>query len=188
MALFGKDRERTERARGFGAETVMPSVVPVPGEAEMFERDKQRTEPEQGGGPNAFLGQGSRVTGKLVFEGPVRIEGHIEGEITAQDTLTIGESAVVNATVTGTSIVIHGRVTGDVTARKRLEIRAPAKLVGNITTPTLVIHEGVVFEGHCAMGAPDAQRAEKDRKVALFPKDDRAAEVVAAKGHVEFGK
>ena len=154
----------------------------------MFEREKNRGEPEQGSEANAFLGKGSRVTGKLVFEGPVRIEGHVEGEITAQDTLTIGESATVNAQVTGSAVIIHGRVTGDVTARKRLEVRAPGKVFGNISTPSLIIHEGVVFEGHCAMGGVEGQRAEKDRKVALFPMEDRQAEGNPVKGHVELGK
>jgi len=124
-------------------------------------------------GSNAFLGKGSRVVGKLTFEGPVRIEGHVEGEIAAQDALTIGESAVVNAQIVGNTVVIQGRVTGDVTARKRLEIRAPGKLYGNISSPSLVIQEGVVFEGQCNMGAGDAQRGEKDRqasqKVTPFP-------------------
>ena len=123
-----------------------------------------------GSGSNAFLGKGSRVVGKLTFEGPVRIEGQVEGEITAQDALTIGESAVVNAQIVGNSVVIQGRVTGDVTARKRLEIRSPGKLFGNITSPSLVIQEGVVFEGQCNMGAAvDPQRSEKDRKVTPFP-------------------
>ena len=136
-----------------------------------------------GSGNNAFLGKGSRVVGKLTFEGPVRIEGHVEGEITAQDALTIGESAVVNAQIVGSTVVVQGRVTGDVTARKRLEIRAPGKLYGNITAPSLVIQEGVVFEGQCNMGAADAQRTEqrseqrveKDRqgtqKVTPFPSE-----------------
>ena len=136
-----------------------------------------------GSGNNAFLGKGSRVVGKLTFEGPVRIEGHVEGEITAQDALTIGESAVVNAQIVGSTVVVQGRVTGDVTARKRLEIRAPGKLYGNITAPSLIIQEGVVFEGQCNMGAADAQRteqradqrAEKDRqgtqKVTPFPSE-----------------
>ena len=156
----------------------------------MFERDKPRVEPEQGGSPNAFLGQGSRVTGKLVFEGPVRLEGYVEGEITAQDPLTIGESAVVNAQVTGTSIIIHGRVTGAVTARKRLEIRGPAKVFGSISTPSLVIHEGGIFEGQCVMGGVEGQRAEKDKdwKVALVPREERPEQVPVIKGHVELGK
>ena len=120
------------------------------------------------GGTNAFLGKGTRVTGKLTFEGPVRIEGQVEGEITARDTLTIGEGADVKAQITGNSIVIHGRVTGDVKANKRLEIQAPGRLAGNITTPVLVIHEGVTFEGQCAMGATEG-RAEKEGKVTHLP-------------------
>jgi len=149
----------------------------------MLERDKRQVEPVQGGNLNALLGTGSRVTGKLVFEGPALIEGQIDGEITAQDSLTIGESALVNARITGTSIVIHGRVTGDVTARKRLEIRASAKLSGRISTPSLAIHEGGVFEGQCAMGGVEGQHADKDkdRKVALFPKEERPTEVPAIK-------
>src|SRR5262249_54789604 len=73
-----------------------------PGGADMFERDKRQVEPVQGGNLNALLGTGSRVTGTLVFEGPALIEGQIDGEITAPDTLTIGESAVVHAQITGT--------------------------------------------------------------------------------------
>jgi len=187
MALFGKDRERSDQpGRGLGLQP--PVIVPAPREAEMFEQEKPRLQPDQSSGTNAFLGKGSRVNGKLVFEGPVRIEGHVEGEITAQDTLTIGESAVVNAQITGTSIVIHGRVTGDVTARKRLEIRAPGKLFGNISAPSLVINEGVVFEGHCAMSGPETQRVDKDRKVALFPKEERPQESAPLKVHSELAK
>jgi cytoskeletal protein CcmA (bactofilin family) len=183
MALFGKDRERNDRPPGLGAE---PSGGPVSREVEMHERDgAHRGEPS---GASAFLGKGSRVTGKLVFEGTVRIEGHVEGEISAQDTLIVGEGAVVNAQVNGSAVIIHGAVTGDVTARKRLEIRAPGKLVGNITTPSLVIHEGVVFEGQCTMGGTEAQRVEKDRKVAFFPKDDRPAEPAPLKAHSELAK
>lgn len=188
MALFGKDRERGERSRGFAQEPAAAGGA-EPGEANMFERERSRGQSEDMTASNAFLGKGSRVTGKLVFEGAARIEGQIDGEITAQDTLTIGESAVVNAQIIGNSIVIHGRVTGDVTARKRLEIRSPGRLIGNINAPSLVIHEGVVFEGQCSMGAADTQRGtDKDRKVAHFPKDERAAEPPSLKIHSEAVK
>ena len=188
MALFGKDRERTDRPQGLNPEPQVPAVAPVSREVEMFERERNGSQTDQASGTSAFLGKGSRVTGKLVFEGPVRIEGHVEGEISAQDHLVIGEGAVVNAQIIGASVIVHGRVTGDVTAKKRLEIRAPGKLFGNITTPSLVIHEGVVFEGQCSMGGPDTQRAEKDRKVAFFPKDDRPPEPATLKAHSELAK
>ncbi len=188
MALFGKDRERNDHPRGLGPEPVAAVAGPAPREVEMFERERDASQPDEKSGTSAFLGKGTKVTGKLVFEGPARIEGHVEGEVSAQDTLVIGESAVVNAQIVGSSIVVHGRVTGDVTARKRLEIRAPGKLFGNISTPSLVIHEGVVFEGQCAMGGAEAPRTDKDRKLAFFPKDDRPAEPTALKAHSEHAK
>jgi cytoskeletal protein CcmA (bactofilin family) len=134
--------------------------------------DKARTATDEGSGATGYLGRGSRVVGSLSFDGPARIEGAVEGDITATDVLTIGESAVVNAKILGNAVVIQGRVTGDVTARKRLEIRAPGRLVGNITTPNLVIHDGVVFEGQCSMSS-DVRAADKDRSVTLvFPHGD----------------
>ena len=190
MALFGKDRDpRSDRPRAPAPEIVVPTSGPAPREVEMFERERDGALPEGASGTSAFLGKGSKVTGKLAFEGTVRIEGHVEGEISAQDTLIIGESATVNAQINGTSVIVHGRVTGDVTARKRLEIRAPGKLFGNISTPSLVIHEGVVFEGQCTMTGSDATaRADKDRKVAFFPKEERPGDGVAHKAHSELAK
>jgi cytoskeletal protein CcmA (bactofilin family) len=127
----------------------------------MFDRDKMQAD-----GANeisAFLGKGTRVTGKLAFDGPGRIEGHVEGEVSAQDALVIGESAVVNAHINGASIIVHGKVTGDIVARARLELRAPCKVIGNISSPNLVIQEGAVLEGKCSMGASESA-ADKDRK------------------------
>lgn len=177
MAIFGKERERGDRTRpsgGFDGTASNAGVSAV--EGEMNDRDRIRPAGEDGSGSSGFLGKGTRVVGKLSFEGPARIEGCVEGEIAAHDTLTIGEGAVVNAQISGGTVVIHGRVTGDVVARKRLEVRAPARLIGNIASPSLVIHDGVVFEGQCSMGG-DARAADKDRPVALvFPHGDRDAD------------
>lgn len=116
-----------------------------------------------------------------MFEGTGRIEGQVEGEICAQATLTIGESAVVNARISGTCIIIHGRVTGDISARERLELRAPSRVTGNISTPSLVIHDGAFFEGQCAMrGSELATLGEKtDHSVLLHP--EKRAETPAVK-------
>jgi len=145
----------------------------------MFERDKTR--PEDTSGTSAFLGKGTRIVGKLTFEGSVRIEGQIEGEINAQDALTIGEGAVVKAKINGTSIVVHGHVIGDVAAKTRLELRAPSKVVGNISTPNLVIQEGAVFEGQCAMGgvaAGDGVRRGKKPDFSVLFRDEETGEDV----------
>src|SRR5262245_46704307 len=114
MAIFGKDRERGERTRAGAFDSSVPSGVASVAEGEMHERDRIRSTGDEGSASSAFLGKGTRIVGKLSFEGPARIEGTVEGEILAQDLLTIGESAVVSAQITGSAVIIHGRVTGDV--------------------------------------------------------------------------
>lgn len=107
------------------------------------------------------IGQGSQIAGTLKFEGTVRIDGKVEGEISATESVIIGDAAVVKAQVTADTVVITGQVTGDITAKRRVEIRAPGQLHGNITTPSLVIHDGVVFEGQCSMGRAAEQKSRR---------------------------
>jgi cytoskeletal protein CcmA (bactofilin family) len=97
------------------------------------------------------IGSGSHITGTLAFEGTVRIDGTVDGEIVAQESAVISETAVVTARITADSVVVTGKVTGDVTASRRLEIRAPGELHGNVSTPSLIIHDGAIFEGQCSM-------------------------------------
>src|SRR5439155_660459 len=124
---------------------------------------------------DTFLGRGTKVNGKLVLEGTARIEGQVEGEISARDALTVGEGAVVNAKISGTSIVIEGRVTGDVTARERLELRASGRVQGSVTTASLVVHEGALLDGRCSMGGGEVTaRREKPATTAPVSADRRA--------------
>jgi cytoskeletal protein CcmA (bactofilin family) len=119
----------------------------------MFESNKPLSQ-QQGtdaGSASAFLGKGAKLVGKISLDGPARIEGHIEGEIDAKETLTIGEDAIVKAKITGTVVIVHGQVNGDIAAKTRLELRSPGRVHGNISTATLVIQEGTVFEGSCSM-------------------------------------
>jgi cytoskeletal protein CcmA (bactofilin family) len=169
-ALFAnKDRPGSPDPRPDGQ-----AREPAPVEVKpMFEREREKVHVDEASGASAFLGKGSKVTGKLTFEGPARIEGQVEGEIAAQDSLVIGESAVVHAQVNGTSVVVHGQVTGDINARTKLEIRMPSRVTGNISTPSLVIQDGAVFEGQCTMATPAAARAQSVPAVATPPKEER---------------
>jgi cytoskeletal protein CcmA (bactofilin family) len=127
-----------------------------------------------------LLGKGSKLTGKLVLDGSGRLEGRVEGEVTSRGTLIIGEGAVVNAQVNGTSIVVQGRVTGDITASTRLELRGGSEVTGNVSTPSLVIQEGAIFQGQCAMNGAEAARGEKGKVVALPKEKEEPATPPAA--------
>ncbi len=98
-----------------------------------------------------LLGRGSEFEGKLSFEGTVRVDGKLSGEIFTDDVLVIGEGAEVNAEINVGSIIIEGTVHGNIHAKRSVEIHTPARVKGNITTPSLFIEKGVVFDGNCQM-------------------------------------
>jgi cytoskeletal protein CcmA (bactofilin family) len=104
-----------------------------------------------GGEINTLLGRGSVFEGKLTFEGTVRIDGRLSGEIFSDDVLVIGEGAQVSAEIEVGVVIVEGNVTGNIRARRAVELHAPARMRGNIETPSLFIDKGVVFEGHCKM-------------------------------------
>jgi len=126
-----------------------------------------------GGEINTLLGRGSIFEGKLTFEGTVRIDGRLSGEIFSDDVLVIGEGAQVSAEIEVGVVIVEGNVTGNIRARRAVELHAPARMRGNIETPSLFIDKGVIFEGHCKMenldgkpaaatpAAPPAKPAEK---------------------------
>ena len=86
---------------------------------------------------NTLLGRGSEFEGKLTFEGTVRIDGKLSGEIFSEDVLVVGEGATVNAEIDVGVIIVEGNVTGNIRAKRAVELHAPARVKGNIETPSL---------------------------------------------------
>ena len=108
---------------------------------------------------NTLLGKGSEFEGKLTFEGTVRVDGRLSGEIFSDDVLVVGEGAEVHAEIDIGEIIIQGLVVGNIRAKRSVEIHAPGKVRGDITTPSLQIDKGVIFEGKCFMeGIADGTR------------------------------
>jgi cytoskeletal protein CcmA (bactofilin family) len=120
----------------------------------------------------SYLSEDSKVSGKLNFEGPARIDGQIDGEIIAKNSIMIGESAVVTGPIKAASVIVAGKVSGDITASQRIELRFSAKVLGNLTSNVLIVHDGAAFEGHCAM---QSEGARAECKVMVFPKERTVA-------------
>jgi cytoskeletal protein CcmA (bactofilin family) len=103
---------------------------------------------------NTLLGKGSEFEGKLTFEGTVRVDGKLSGEIFSDDVLVVGEGATVAAEIDVGVIIVEGNVTGNIRAKRAVELHAPARVRGNIDTPSLYVDKGVIFEGNCKMEQP----------------------------------
>ena len=112
-----------------------------------------------------FLGKETAFEGRLTFQGTIRIDGHVKGEISSTGTLVIGEEATIEADIHVSYIIISGEIRGNIIADKRIEIHAPGRVFGNIQAPIIIMEEGVIFEGNCRM-----QNIEKteDKKLAII--------------------
>ena len=138
---------RSQEAREFRKELDKRDIIAV----DEKPKKKERL-PAGGDNLNAFIGEGTTFKGNLSFQGMVRVDGRLDGEIFTKDTLVVGKTAEIKADIHAGALVVGGTIHGNVTAEKKIELHSGARLQGNISTPSLVIAEGVIFEGSCTMG------------------------------------
>ena len=102
-------------------------------------------------GLGAFLDEGSEIEGRYTCTGTVMLDATLRGEVTAKDTLIIGERGVVEATVRAAVLVVRGQVIGNVTASERVELKGSARVTGDVEAPVVVMEPGAVLDGQCRM-------------------------------------
>ena len=122
---------------------------------------------EAGEDVSAFVGKGVDFKGTIAYQGTVRIDGSLDGEIQTEGVLLVGEEATLKAKVTAGTIVCKGKITGDITAKEKIKLRAPAVITGGVKTPMLSIEEGVIFNGtlEMAQATRDTQKEPSLRAV-----------------------
>ncbi|MFQ5931003.1 MAG: polymer-forming cytoskeletal protein [Nitrospiraceae bacterium] len=100
-----------------------------------------------------FLGKGVDFKGVVHFDGTVRIDGRLEGEIHTNGTLIVGENAVIKALISAGSLICSGKINGNVNAAEKVELMKPAVLIGDVRSPSISMEPGAHFHGMCDMGA-----------------------------------
>ncbi|MGE4651429.1 MAG: polymer-forming cytoskeletal protein [Myxococcota bacterium] len=99
-----------------------------------------------------LIDQGSRCEGKLSFRDAVRIDGSFSGEISSENTLVVGETGEIEASICSARVVVSGSVVGDVRASEQIVLHESARVEGNLSTPSLVMAPGAVLNGRIDMG------------------------------------
>lgn len=110
----------------------------------------------------AFIGKGVSFKGTITYNGTVRIDGSMEGEIQTDGVLVVGETASVSAKITAGTVVSHGKINGDVVARQGVRLCSPAVLDGSVQTPVFSMEEGVIFNGTCEMSRTEAHQPSRE--------------------------
>jgi cytoskeletal protein CcmA (bactofilin family) len=122
-------------------------------------RDEAAREPVSPADAETILSRDAKFAGKLVFEGVVRVDGKLEGEVVTEDLLVVGSTAEVKGTLRVGTIIINGLVEGDIIAATLVDLRASGRVRGNIIAPTMTLERGGTIDGTCKMARDaDAKR------------------------------
>lgn len=107
-------------------------------------------------GTRNVLSSDVEIKGTVKFTNDLVVDGKIEGEISSDGNLTVGENARIKAEVKTGTVIIYGKVHGNISVVDRVELRASAEVVGDIKAKTLVIEAGAIFVGKSTVGTPAA--------------------------------
>jgi len=100
---------------------------------------------------DTLIGAGSILQGDLEFTGGLRVDGHIKGHVSAQDssngTLVLSESGVIEGDINVPHVVINGTVNGNIVSNMHIELQSNAKITGDIHYKAVEMQLGAVLNG-----------------------------------------
>jgi cytoskeletal protein CcmA (bactofilin family) len=100
---------------------------------------------------NTIIGQGTVIKGECTVKGTVRVDGMIDGSLSASGVAIIGKTGEIKGDLVVQNSIVGGRVDGSVIAEGKIELQSGAKVEGDIKAKKLVVEEGVFFQGYCDM-------------------------------------
>lgn len=100
---------------------------------------------------DSLIGMSTSIKGEIGFKGGLRIDGHINGNISGESgqssVLVISEHAKVVGEVRAAHLIVNGEITGDVYSTEFLELQPKARITGNVYYKALEMHGGALVSG-----------------------------------------
>lgn len=115
--------------------------------------------------PNSInqIGAGTVITGEIISNGDMRIDGILNGNISTKGKLVVGETGSIKGEINCGNAVVEGKIEGKIIVSELLSLKATSRLIGDITISKLAIEPGCKFSGNCAMNFDI--HAEKPRAI-----------------------
>ena len=99
---------------------------------------------------STLISEGAVLDGALKAPAFVRIDGHVNGNVTVDEGLILGEKGLINGNVVTKDMVVHGIINGNINVQS-LEIKSTGKITGEIKTGALLVETGAVYNGTLSM-------------------------------------
>ena len=100
---------------------------------------------------DSLIGATTSIHGDVHFKGGLRIDGHIKGNILAEEGLSsmlvISEKAKVEGEIRVAHLVVNGEIIGNVYSSELLELQPKARITGDVSYKALEMHSGALVSG-----------------------------------------
>lgn len=127
----------------------------------MFSRKDKPNKPQNR--IDSLIGAGTVIRGDMTFDGGLRVDGHIHGNVVCAEgkpgTLVLSEAARIEGEIRVSHVVINGTVVGPVHAADYVELQGKANVTGDVYYRTLEMQLGAVVQGRLVY--QDEARADK---------------------------
>ena len=115
----------------------------------MFRKKKKTNEPQSH--IDSLIGADTQIEGNLQFQGGLRIDGRVTGNVTQlgdkPSTLVLSEKAFVQGEIHVSHAVINGTVVGPIHSYEYLELLAQAKVSGAVSYKNIETQIGATVDG-----------------------------------------
>lgn len=111
-----------------------------------------------------LIAKGTKITGDIVSDGDVRIDGELVGNIDSKGRLVVGTSGKIKGEIKCKTSEISGNVDGKIAVNELLSLKSTSLISGDILTGKLSIEPGAMFSGSCNMGSNAKPAEEKPKK------------------------
>lgn len=104
---------------------------------------------------DTLIAQGCQIEGDLLFQGGLRIDGHVKGhvkvspqpEISGRAHLVLGRTGRISGGVWASDVQIDGLVEGNLHITGRVELLSRARIIGDIHYMSLSMQPGATVTG-----------------------------------------
>lgn len=98
-----------------------------------------------------IIGKNTVIKGEISGTGNLRIDGLVEGSISSEGCVVIGEAGTVNGDIKANTLNVSGQVNGNADISGNLAIAASGQLIGDVKVGSFNIAQGGVFKGRSEM-------------------------------------
>ncbi len=108
-----------------------------------------------------LIAKGTRITGDILSDGDLRIDGEITGNLETKGRLVIGATGRIDGNIRCKSCEIAGTYNGKLFVGELLSLKASSVISGDILTGKLSIEPGAYFAGTCTMSDETSDNGSK---------------------------